>query len=293
MTNFAIADDIVLASGETLHGEIVMQDGQHVVLNHAILGQLDLAMDQVLSINAAMVEDAASLVPEANMSEMVTEKPISAWKSRFDLGFSAASGNTDSQEIHVGVTSLRETDLNRTALDAAYFYGASNGDRTTNKLTAGILHDWLLPDTKWFYFATGRYDFDEFQSWEHRLSGGGGLGYHLIDEENFDLMLRAGLGVAKEIGSKRNQLIPEGLFGADVDWKITDRQSLVASTTYYPDLDDTGEFRAISTALWEYDFAATSNMSFVFGLLDEYQSKVDAGTKHNDLRIYGGLGFDF
>jgi len=285
----ALADDVVLVSGETLTGEIVEKNDQHVVIDHAILGRLDLGADQVRTVNGAALGEAA---PDASLPVVETE-PESEWKSRFDVGFSAASGNTESQDVNIGVSSLRERELDRTALDASYFFGASNGDRSTNKLTAGVLHDWLIPDSKWFYFAQGRYDLDEFQSWDQRLSAGGGLGYHLIDEEHFDLSLRAGAGVVKEFGSKRNQLIPEGLFGADVDWKINDRQHFVASSTIFPDLDETGEFRALSTAAWVYDLDDESNMSLMFGLLDEYQSKVDAGVEHNDLRVFGGLGFDF
>lgn len=212
---------------------------------------------------------------------------------RFELGGSSSTGNTDAQDFFARVRSARTRPDTVLELDAANFYGASNGDRNKNKFTAGANHDWLVPDSRWMYFAQGRYDYDEFQSWDQRLSGAAGLGYELYNRDDFTVILRAGAGAVKEIGSKRNQIIPEGVLGGELGWQITDQQRFEADSLVYPDFDETGEFRAVSSAVWSYSLNESHNLTLNFGLLNEYQSKVDPGIKHDDLKIYGGLGFDF
>lgn len=310
------ADEVVLASGEVLRGEIVAQTDEAITLEHPILGALAIPRDRIASWlegeapTAAPGGDAAAAAPAEGEAaaptpaEEVADEGAAAleaateaddgWDSRFELGFSSSTGNTDAQSLNVGIRSTRETERMKTAFDALYFYGATDGDRNTNKFTTGVLNDWLFPDeSRWLFFAQGRYDFDEFQSWEHRLTAATGPGYRFIDTETFDLTLRAGGGVAKEIGSKRNQLIPEALTGGDLSWKINDRQDLTAATTFFWDLDETGEFRNTSTAAWNLTLDTESNMKFSLGLLNEYQSQVDPGVKHNDLKVFGALVFDF
>ncbi|NOG54032.1 MAG: DUF481 domain-containing protein [Planctomycetes bacterium] len=281
---------VTLATGDHLSGILVEQNADHVVLDHAVLGRLTIPMAEVTTVGEPEVPAVAE--PAADAEPFVPE-PASEWKSRFEVGFGSSTGNTDAQDFFAKIASKRKRDDSILKLDASYFYGANNGDRNKNKFTTGITHDWLVPESKWFYFAQGRYDYDEFQSWDQRVSGAGGVGYELIERDDLTLSLRAGAGVVKEIGSKRNQLIPEGLLGGEVGWQVNDRQRIEADTFVYPDFDEMGEFRAVSTALWSYSINDKRNLSLNFGLLNEYQSKVDAGIKHNDLKVYGGLGFDF
>ncbi|UCD76675.1 MAG: DUF481 domain-containing protein [Phycisphaerales bacterium] len=290
----ANGDEVVLAGGDTLSGKVVQHTADAVVLDHAVLGRMTIPAIEIQSIvdsadrtgpYAELQEEAAEAVAEAEMPK--------EWKSRFELALGGSFGNTDSQAFRTGVVSKRESESDRTALDASYFYGASDGDRTDNRFTAGILHDWLFPESPWFLFADGRYDYDEFKSWEHRISAHIGPGYELIKKEDFTLNLRAGIGVVKEFGSDNDDFRPEAMFGGDFAWQISERQSLEGSTMIYPDLDDTGEFRTFSRLNWAMLVDPDSNMSLTAGLEHEYQSKVDPGVDENDLRIFAGLMFDF
>ena len=286
------AEEIELTGGDHLTGTIVQQDAERIVIEHSALGRLEIALNQVLSIDGEA--DAAAWEPVAP-AMLADEAPEDEkeWKSQFQLGLSASAGNTDAQSFHAGIRSVRESESDKTTLNAHYYYGASDGDRDTNKLTAGVLQDWLVPDSRWLYFAQGRYDFDEFQSWEHRLGAHGGVGYRLIDEDDLKLTLRGGGGVVKEFGSQNEDLRPEGLLGADLAWQISKRQSLTAATTVYPDLSEMGEYRAVSGAGWSVLVDEESNMSLIVGLEHEYQSQTDPGIKKNDFRIVAGLQFDF
>jgi len=291
----AYADELTLSSGDTLSGTVVERTGEVVVLDHSVLGRLEIPAGQIESMivdgNAAAPADEApaQVEPEPEPEEV----PARQWKSHFDLAAGGAFGNTDTQNFRVGMVSVRETERNRTALDASYFYGASDGDRTDNRFTAGILHDWLFEDSPWLLFADARYDYDEFKSWEHRIGSHVGLGYELINKEAFKLNLRGGAGAIREFGSEDEDIRPELLAGLDFVWRISERQTLEGGTTIYPDLNDTGEFRAVSSLGWAVQLDPKSNMSLTAGLEHEYESQVDAGIDNHDLRVFAGMAFDF
>ncbi len=192
----------------------------------------------------------------------------------------------------MGFTSVREWDRRKLALDGLYFLGYTDGDKDSNKLTTGALMNWEFEESKWSWFAKGRYDYDQFNSWESRVTAHTGPGYLLYDEENFNLTLRAGLGAAKEFGSKRNEWLPEALFGAEGKWTLSERQSLVFANWVFPELDES-EFRNVTTAAWSYSLDDDSNWAINVGLLNEYQSNVSDDNENNDLRLFGGLSFDF
>jgi putative salt-induced outer membrane protein YdiY len=293
----AHAEDVVyLHSGDTLTGTIVERTDDFVRITHPDLGEMTIdssRIEHVLLADAPLDTDDASADPLPAMADTEDGGEASLWKNSFSLGLSGSFGNTDTQSLNAQVNSTRETETTRLLLDAAYYFGSSNGDRDENRLTAGARHDWLVPNSKWFYFAEGRFDYDEFQSWEYRLSGFGGAGYELIKEEDRQLRLRAGLGLTKEFNSPNDDIRPEALFGVEYKHQLSDRQELALKSTIYPDLDDTGEFRTTSEASWSLLIDEKMGMSVNAGVFHEYQSKVGTGVDKNDLKVFAGLKFDF
>lgn len=309
----AAADQVTLISGDVLNGSIVERTDRSLVLDHPLFGRMVIPSEQVAStMTTAKLEaaqqaaeeateqqaeapptDETAEAPQDETTEAIEPEPEPEWKSRFTLAGSGSFGNTDSQSLTTKVRSVRESKETITSFDAAYFFGSRSGDRNENRFTAGVRNDWLIPESRWFYFADARYDYDEFQGWDHRASGHVGLGYELIKEKDVSLKLRAGLGAVKEWGSEDDDIRPEALLGADFSWRISDNQQLVASSTIYPDLEDTGEFRAVNSAEWNALLDAENNLSLTAGLLHEYQSEVDEGIDENDLKVYVGLSFDF
>lgn len=229
------------------------------------------------------------IVPGAEFPVVV--KPV--WNTKLNLGLNVSSGNTDQIGLASTIVSRRTTPTSELTLDAGYFYSNEDGDDTENKFTAGVLHDWLLKDSKWLIFADARYDFDEFKSFDHRFATHAGLGYRLIDKEKMKLTLRGGAGIAKEFGSDRNEIIPEALAGLDFWWQIAEKQSLEISHRFYPDLTDGGEFRTLTTAGWRLALDRGNGLSFTINALHEYVSDVDPGVDKSDLKLFAGISYEF
>lgn len=306
-------DTVILKSGDRLSGTVVERTDATLVLQHSILGRVEIPTEHVAQLVTGVIDepgDAAEAQTDGVVQEPLArpqdegefdigdtpappEPEKSAWTSRFLLGVNARYGITDEQDVNVGITSVRETPRLKTRLDAAYDFGLSSGDRTDNAFTAGVLHDWFIPDSRWFYFVQGRFDYDEFGSWEERLSAQGGIGRFLIVTDDLTFAARLGLGGVKEWGSTTEDLRPEGLLGGEFAWIVSDHQSIEGSTAWHPWLDDLFEFRVRSDLRWRYSFHDESNMSLSAGLRHEYESRTDPGVGHNDLRIIVGIEFDF
>lgn len=238
-------------------------------------------------------EDVAA-APDAPAPPGAPEDPNAPkWDHKLTIGFGLSEGNTERANLAALYSFTRETDRSKLTYDAAYLYAEDSGDESENRFTTGFLHDWLFPGSRWLIFADARYDYDEFQSWRHRVAFHAGPGYKLIDEEKIKLTLRAGAGAAKEWRSDNDGWRPEALAGADFDWKISDRQSLVSTFRIFPDLDDLGEYRTLTTAGWQMAIDHADGLAITIGLLHEYQSLVDSGRENSDLRLFGGLTLDF
>jgi len=215
------------------------------------------------------------------------------WDYKLTLGFSFSDGNTENASFAGAfVATLEEEDDYTLTFDSAYFYAKDASETTDNKFTAGVNFDKNL-DERWLWFIRGRYDYDQFKSWDHRVSGHTGFGYKWFNTDEFTLITYAGAGAAKEFGSDRNEIIPEGLLGAELEWNITDGQSIKASSTYFPSLLSIDDFRLVNAASYNVEINKADGLSFSVGFLHEHQSIVDPGVDRNDFKVFGGLTFDF
>lgn len=239
---------------------------------------------------AVEIEEEKAAAEEA--AKLAAAEKAREWDFRATLAFGFSDGNTEQFNINSLFSATRETEETKLAFRAGYFFSQEDGNETSNKGFGTVVHDWYF-DEHWFAFADGRFDYDEFKSWRYRIASHGGVGYRLINEDDFKLTPRVGIGAAKEFLSDRNEIIPEGLAGLDLEWNITENQSLVASTYYYPYLDDLGEYRWINTAGWNIRIDQADGLSVTIGFLHEYESDPDPGIDQNDFRLFGGLTFDF
>lgn len=238
-------------------------------------------------------EDAVLLAAIQDEAAEVASEEDRIWSFRVNAGGSASFGNTDKQDAFATFTGSREDEDDKTEFRLAYFYGASDGDRTDNEFEASIRQDWFITGTKWEYFAQAKFEYDEFQSWEYRASGFVGFGYQFEKREDFELLGRAGLGGSQEFNSPNDDWRWEAVLGLDLRWDVTDRTEFTASTEIFPSLSDFGEFRTLSRAGVSTLLDEELNMSFTAAVEHEYQSENEDPTDKNDFRVLVGLQFEF
>ena len=301
------AEQITLVNGDRIVAPVLEENDSFVVVDHPVFGHLQIPREQIVVIMTDVTEDTggtvidsqevyvedveASDAPPPPEEVAADEERKKLWEARLEITFSAVEGNSNTQDFRGAFAAKRETDATIFKFDAVYYVAASNGDRTDNAASVGVENEWLIPDSKWSYFVYARWTYDEFQSWDYRITGGGGLKYHLVEKENYDLKLLGGIGFIKEFGSNNDDIQPEALFGVEGEWRIAEKQKLTYFATIFPNLSETGEFRTVSGLHWTHEL--NDSLDFILGLYHEYQSQVDPGFDKNDLRIYGGLGVNF
>jgi len=267
---------VTLTTGEVLEGEILEETPGGYRLQHPVLGEVVLERSEVTGVETPSTEP---------------EPPASPWSGSLSFAIAGYENNNSNLELRIGGELVRETELDKLTLSARYFFGVTNGETQDNNFQATIDYTRDLADRKWFVFGTGQYEYDEFQSWEHRLSGSGGLGHRFVETDELDLNGRLGFGASYEFGPP-SRLIPEALLGIDFEWRISDGQKLKGFFTFFPDVDEIGEFRFNSGLTWNVRIDGWDGVSFEAGISDQYQSQIESGTR-NDFRYFAGLKYEF
>ncbi|MBX3363523.1 MAG: DUF481 domain-containing protein [Phycisphaeraceae bacterium] len=218
---------------------------------------------------------------------------LSGWKGGVSLGLNGSEGNTDRLSLRAGVNGQRVVERYDTRFGLTYVYSAEDGSKTEHRFRGDLRNDWLFQDSPWRIFAQGAVDIDEFQNWDWRLQGFGGVGYAFIREERTELIGRAGLGASRAFGGDDNDVRFEAILGVDFARQITDRQKFTFTGEVYPSLSDGGEFRALLRAGYEILVDPESGLSLKLGVEDRYDSDPGGDTKKNDLDYFVLLVWSF
>jgi putative salt-induced outer membrane protein YdiY len=290
---------VVLADGDTIEGKLVERTDSAIVLEHANLGRLEIPRERIDSLKVKAPEFKKEEKPgwfEPQLRKLgakTSRLKEKGWKSSLDFSLDSSTGNTDEQSMRFGGHVKRELPDRRSSADSSYYRKIKEGEMTDNKFTLGFLRDWLDPESVWFWYGFARFDYDEFESWQERANVLAGPGYHLIRSDDISLDARLGLGPRKEWGSANDDVELEAGIGGRLDWAITEKQELQLSSFFLPTVGDLDDYRARISGEWRFLFDKDMNLSLLIGTLYEYQSMVDPGKDHGDLRTYLGLRFEF
>ncbi len=222
-------------------------------------------------------------------------KPAREISSQLDAGLTGTQGNAETLDLRTALLSVYKSDRLRVKLDGVYFYGTSGNTVTRHEYSAGLLTDFYFSGSRWSSFIGARYDWDQFEYWDARVTANAGAGYKLFDTEELEVILRGGGGIIREYGSEDEDVRPEGLFGGELTWQIQEGQKFYLASTYFHDFEDAGEYRVISSTSYTAALAKGEpvQVSLRLGADDEYQSKVETGFEHNDLTYYLSLAVGF
>ena len=308
---------IILAHNTLGKLEIPKDQIENIKFVHNVLGEITITLDRITSPGTMesyrqIPEETAAVVDlQDNQQEKTEEEKIwlepefeslnslagrlkkQKWSFALDFSINRTSGNTNEDTTRLGMHLKRNLTRERMALDGAYYHKKNTGKVTDNALTVGYLKDWLNPGSRWFFFGSGRYDYDEFESWEQRANIQVGPGYNLIGSDDMQLNFRLGAGGRKEWGSQNAKLKLEGLLGIDLGWELTDKQSIETGVWFFPVITDFDDYRTRSHLNWRYKLSKESDISLLFGVLHETQSIVDPGDDDTDTRIYTGIQVGF
>ncbi len=273
------AETLELANGDKLSGEVIERTEDRIVLEHAVLGRVAVPTAQLKP-------------PEPATRGLFGTRFLRGWKRSVEMGLSGASGNSETKDLRAGVNLGYEDETRRWKFEARYLFSEQDHDTSQNNFRAILNRDFLRPNSRWFLFAGGRYDWDDFQSWDHRLTLGGGPGYELFTSESFDLRTRVGPSLTIQRGDD-DDVKGELMLGLEAVWRISDSQTLNLTNSVFPALSDPGGFRNVTNADWTIQLSERYPLALKLGIENDYESDVDPDTEENDLKYYGSLLVNF
>jgi putative salt-induced outer membrane protein YdiY len=280
------ADEVVLENGDVLKGKVLEKTDVHVVLDHPTLGKIDLPAGRVKSIT---LEGQAPGPPPP---------PPPRWVSKLEAGINGSAGNSKTFGFIGGFVTEKKTALDLKRFEARYFYATTDGEPIQSRAYGIFRKDWFFAsDSRYSFFAEGRYDRDRFQPWTQRATASAGVAYKFINKERLFVGFRVGGAATKEWGlegpDRDTNVRPEGLLGVETKWKIDDRKELTAQVTYYPDLSDTPQYRMIASAGISIRLDEKGAMTLRGGVEYEYDTHHQAPFEREDVRYFALLIFEF
>ena len=277
------ADKLKLANGDEISGEIVEWALDHVVLEHPQLGRIKLSLEQL---------------------ELDTGKPptpgffgtgfMRGWKRRIDFGFNGKQGNSENTNFVLSSELSYADAFKRWRFNGRYFFNADEDGTSDNNARFDLRRDWLTPESPWFGYVAGRYQFDEFESWEHRIVVGGGPGYKILERPRHYLEAISGLFFTREFGDRQNEQ-NEALFGLEYIWDPHSRYHVrLTNQLFLQTIPDGGEVRNLSIGELRIRILEEPlDVNFTVGVENEYETDNDPGDEANDIKYYMKVGLGF
>jgi putative salt-induced outer membrane protein YdiY/small nuclear ribonucleoprotein (snRNP)-like protein len=285
-----------IQANEPLHVEL--QDGRKAV------GTISTSDEkiQIATPGASPVEAPVSSVKTLrnDAEEKTYEKSLhpgllEEWKAGLNAGFALTRGNSETKNLSVGFLAARQTLHDKLGLYANSVYAANDAagaipGTTANTAGGGLRYD---HDLRPRIFAFGAADFfsDALQGLNIRSVFGGGAGYHVIKTDTSTLDLLAGLNYTHESYTGLTRNFAALTLGEELMHKLGKSTVLNESLTFFPDLNDLGEYRGT------FAFGTVTKMNKWLGwqnaFSDIYVTNPPLGKKQNDIILTTGLNVTF
>ena len=222
---------------------------------------------------------------------------LDLWTGTADFGVALARGNANTATITSAATAVRTTPRDKIEVDFTSLYSSSApaiGEAsvvTANARRGDILYDLNLKP-RFFVFGSLDLEYDQFQGLDFRFAPAGGVGYHVIKNDNTTFDLSGGASLDREFFTDNtNETYGEALIGEELTHKFTAKTSLHELLVFFPNLSDTGNYRM------NFDGSAVTAirkwLAWQLTVSDRLLSNPIAGHKENDIIFSTGVHFTF
>jgi putative salt-induced outer membrane protein YdiY len=268
---------IELMNGDKITGIVTDADGPKLVLQHEVFG--------LMEIPRAAIKPAAPAAVDA----------VTPWSGKFDVAMTGAEGNTDNQNLRIGVDVKHDDEEGIDTFTGWWTRDTDDGDTTAEKLYTQFRHEWKLEDTKYRPFLQASFEKDPFTDYDSRSAAAAGVAYPCLEGETHKVTSRLGGGLSYKSVDDQDieQTNYEGLVGLDWLWKVSETQNFSFNTDVYPSINNTPEYRSVSRAAYEIKVDPASDWYIKLGVDHFYDSDPGETSRSADYNYYLGLGRAF
>lgn len=281
---------VTSSEGQVLVGPVTSANGMLQVETESS-GRINVAKALVETVRSKPEQDAYL----AEIERLRDPSLLDFWSGTLDTGLSLTRGNAETTTFTNSMKTQRTTQRDKISIHATSLYATSDRDgesRTTaNAIRGGTRYDVNLSE-RLFTFGFIDLEFDEFQNLDLRNVLGGGLGWHIINNERttFDFFSGGSFNqeyFADDITRKSGELV----LGQEFNHTIMAGTEFTEKLSLFPNLTNTGSYRlqfdsGISTKLADW-------LAWHVTLSDRFQSNPVPGVQRNDVLLTTGVRFAF
>ena len=159
----ALAEEIVLTSGEVLQADVIEDGATSVVIDHPILGVIAIPREKVAKIGSKIITPPVSDAKPASTGDgkaapaagAKPAKDIPEWKLAAEVGVTGSDGNSETMNIHVGLAGQKKTRRYRWTMKAGWDKSRDDHETTEDEKFVAMVFDYFIDDSK---FYRGRID---------------------------------------------------------------------------------------------------------------------------------------
>jgi putative salt-induced outer membrane protein len=272
--------------GQTAVGVVKTEDGK-LDVQTVDKGEVAVAKDSV-SLMRSQSEQAA-------YEQTLHPDWLHGWTGGTNVSFALTRGNSETKNLALAFTADRKTLHDHLGLYANSVYATNDAPTATPSTTAnavegGARYDHNL-NPRLFAFVAGDFQSDGLQQLDLRSVFSGGLGFHMIKSERTTLDLLGGGNYTREKYDTFSRNVGGLTLGEELATKLGASTELTQKLYFYPDLTETGEYRAT------FNFGTVTKISKWLGWQnafgDIYVTNPPPGTRQNDVLLTTGLNFSF
>ncbi len=289
----ASAEIITLKNGDSIHAVVKDETESQLTVEHESLGTLLIIREHVVSINHEqehLPEDDVAANSDADKG-ILGKGLLKDWQRKFGMSIVGSSGTSENYTFRTSLNLKYEDDKDRWNSTSVYLLSSDENETSEQKAYTTLTRDWLLSESKFFYFSSTNFYWDEFKDYDYRITQFGGTGYQFVKNKRWDANGRLGLGVKHTVGDElSDETTLEGLVGFKISRVIKNKHSIEGSNIYYPSLSESDEYRNVSTLNWNIKLDYISGLGLKVGLRNEYDTTQD---KKYDFDYYISITWDF
>jgi putative salt-induced outer membrane protein len=220
------------------------------------------------------------------------------WRGNLGGSLSLTSGNSKSTNLSLGTDAVSADAMGKTTLYLNALRASADvkgvSETTANVLRGGGRYEYnLSPQT--YGFGSLDLERDPIQALKLRSALGAGLGYHVLNTADTLFDVFGGIGYNIESfdlpAPADKHKSAELILGEESNHKLSDASAFKQRLTLYPNLKDSGEYRAVLDAGFTTAIAGGWNLNV--GLSDRYNSQAPLGAKKNDMLFTTGVSSKF
>jgi len=170
-------------------------------------------------------------------------------------------------------------------------YGRTKGVESANRMESSFKIDFDVGRRIFVYNQVG-IGYDEIRKIDLHYEVGPGVGYHLLTYPKLVMNVESGLNY--QVQNRKSSSDVRSLYlrlAEDVTWKLTPRVTFTEKFEFFPNLENSDQFRARMDATLSFGF--WKNLSVKLTALDLYDTNPARNVDKNELQIRSGLGVDF